>query len=495
MLPAPASNPTIDSVYSLRRTILEQAQSSPKEVKQKVEWLKTLTGRVEELRRQCQELTEDTDHKVQDLPFWRIRKYTDRLGFGFFDFLNGKIGKARMCVRRSLQDVEACIQTISKRELLAGYTPEEQSLPSFGVDIVHYFNMINRLHPNDPLCQTKLASHLLSEGAYMTAHATYKTFCEQNPGLARTVKLDMIRALMSAGNFEKALEEILDAKNELFPPDAPKDAFKTERATLDLKKATCLIELKRYDEAREVLLQQFGEQGASHEALAQLFLISLGEATADLSLVERAKQMFAQLPHNTKKSVAWSKDCLIFTFEFWLHSACCNLIKENQAFYTQSLESIDAFIQSKAVTPKVLLESLLNRAKLEETRANNFLKAYHNFAKVTQQPIPEASTPVIDGRKEALYVQLFGAKQAFSPSGILTNLDTLKIILKKCQNSKLFEDAESTQTMQQITDLLELTKHNLDTAVKSLVATVQAGKHPYINVQSLPFVANLMIGQ
>lgn len=475
--------PTIDSIYSLRRVILEASQTSPAGIKQKVVWLQNLNSRITELKTQCAALTADTDATVQGLSKFRFfAKLCDRIGL---NFLNGKIGKARICVNRSLRDVEVAIQTITNRELTCGFKPEEQSQPSFHIDLIHFYDLINRLNPNNWLYLRSHAGLSLSEGAFKTAYTSYTTLCERNPELIRGVKVDMIRALMGSKNYEKALQEILDAKNELFPPNSP---YENQRGTLDLLKATCLMELKRHDEAREVLVGMFGVQGAPYEVLQNLVLITIGEAAGavpyDPSLFERAKKMYGSLPMFTHRSVAWTKDCLVSDFAFWLHNAMSKVITSNDTLFARTLERISEFLKSKTVSSKALLETFLFEVMKQEQNAQSFLKRYHEFAAVTQNPIPDAANPIIEARREALKIQLFGVDKLYGSSGMIKNLATFTEVLRLFRESKEFEDGESKQTLQQIEDLLKQTANALNTGKESMVKTIENGTHPYINAAS-----------
>ena len=452
-------------------------------------------------------MSAETTQRVHDLPWYRIVKLTDRLIFGSFRLTSifniGQIGKARCTVKRTTQEVNACIEKIIDRELKAlGISSKQGSTDS--ITLAHVYDMIGKLDPTSTDYREGLADTLCKEQAFTAATRIYTVFCEANPD-RKDVKIRAIQAMIGAKDFEGALTEIHEAKISLFPPEQVKN--KPARATLDMLKADCLIELKHYDEARRTLLDLLQADYTSIEGIddvkRKLFLVGLGEDLRkfeseprdDAGLFAKAKKMYGSLSTYTQGSV-WTKDCYLSDFEFLVYAACSKKVTANNELHGMIKARIQEFLRLNIVSPKALLHSFLTRMIAVEKEAQGFLERYHKFAQATQENIPEVAQPIIDARKDAIRDAFFGSDRMNGSSGLASNLETFQAMLGYFRESRQFEDDESTQVMQRITDLLVQTNNSIITCRDSLVATVRGGRHAYINAINMgAFVPQLENGQ
>lgn len=487
-----AQAPTVDSILRLKNSVLESAQVSSPELPKKIENLRKLSETITKLRSDCQILSSATTAKVQNLPFYDIVKIVDQLGF--LNCLCGDIGKERETVSRTLEELDLCITRVATRELKALAAMNNQSV-SAGIDTVQVYTLIGSLNPNSSSHLKGLADHLHKSRAFVAASRTYALFCEKNPD-HKNFKPKAILALVGAKQFSEALAEIKEAKVTLFPPEPKNLAI---RAHLDMLKATCLIELKAYDEAREVLLEQLDANNQSDKVKQMLTSLAIEEEIDaferaprdDASLFAKAKAMFAS--QDSKYALAWTKDCLISDFKFWLFTACAMRISSKRKLYETTLTRIDAFLKSGAVTPKTLLETFKTRVGAIHVEAASFLDAYLKFAKETLKDVPEAALPIVEAQKTAIRETVFGDDRLNGSSGLQQNLATFHTIYNQIVDSKLFEDSESKTALREIEALLAQTNNSIQTCKDSLVKTIQDGSHPYINPQSLPFARQLLL--
>lgn len=489
-LPQPQA-PTVDSIVRLKNLILESAQISPPELPKKIAYLRSLSSNIAKLRNDCRVLAMATTAKVERLPFYDIVKIVDKFvdNFGFLNCLCGDIGKEREVVAQATEDLDACIARITRRELSQLAAMDAQSV-SAGIDTVHAYTLIGSLDPNQTAHLEGLADHLFKSKAYTAASTTYALYCEKNPD-HKNVKPKAILALAGAKNYQIALDEISKAKVTLFPPDPKNVAI---RAHLDMVKASCLIELKQYNFAREALLELLTAQPSNDKIKEKLVSLAIEEALFafeqaprdDAGIFAKAKAMFAA--QESKHTLAWTNDCLIADFRFWLLAASTLRVSSNKKLYDAILGKIDEFLKSRAVTPKTLLETFKTKVSTIHVEASSFLDTYLKFAKETFKDIPEAALPLVEAQKTTIKEIIFGDDRLNGSSGLQQNLDTLRIVYKQLIDSKLFDDSESKTALREIEALLQQTNNAIQTCKDSLVKTIQDGSHPYINRQSLPFL-------
>lgn len=490
----PNERPTIDSINQMRRHVLESAQHSPANLEQKVVWLREISNTISQIRADSEVLANEADRQLAELPYFHYIRICDAIGL---DFLCEDIGRAKICVKRARKDLDRCIHKITKHELLG--LAKLRNAPSSMTHVMVY-DMIGKLNPHSSAHLEPLADCLLSQKAFSSAARIYAAFLQSNPS-RKECKLKEIQALIGAREYALAVEEIQEAKIALFLPEDARDL--PYRDILDSYKADCLIELKQYEEARKVLLTLL-KPGQTDEGIKQkLFLAAFGEELSsydyefedDETFFSRAKKMFGQHPSYTHGSVVWSKDCFISDFEFWVFAACNNKVKENQHVHAAVVKKIESFIQKEIVSPKQLLESILERAKRVDNNAKAFLQRYHLFAEETAGPVANVAMPIVEARKAILRESIFGADNLAGSTGFSHSLDIFTKIVMACRRSRRFEDAQSKTALQQIQDLLSQTTKAIDTCKESLVATALDGSHPQINVHSLPFIAPLLIDQ
>lgn len=484
--------PTVDSILRLKNSVLESAQASPQELPKKIEYLRKLSENITKLRTDCQVLSSATSLKVQSLPFYDIVKIVDKLGF--LNCFCGDIGKERETVSRTLEELDLCTTRVATRELKALAVMNNQSV-SAGIDTVQVYTLIGSLDPNSSAHLEGLADHLFKSKAYDAASRIYALFCEKNPDHQR-VKPKAILALMKAKNFNKALAELHEAKVTLFPPE-PKNL--AVRSGLDIIKASCLIELKAYAEAREALLALMATTPQNDPIKDKLVWLAIEEALRDFEqnpkddarFFAKAKAMFAS--QESKHTLAWTNDCLISDFTFWLFIACAKRTSSNRKAHEIILGRIDAFLKSEAVTPKASLDTFKAKVAAIQLESASFLNAYLQFAQETIKNIPEAALPIVEAQKTSIQETIYGDDRINGSSGLQQNLATFRTIYKQIIESKLFDDSESKTTLREIDALLTQTGNSIQTCKDSLVKTIQDGTHPYINPQSLPFTQQLLL--
>ncbi|MCE5294357.1 MAG: hypothetical protein LLF94_07055 [Chlamydiales bacterium] len=490
---APVLNerPTMNSITELRRRILEGSQISPVDLSQKITWLNDLSTSITKLRQDCDTFTQEIDAKFAARPWWHAVKICDKLGL---HFLCGQLGKERQAVHRATSDINACITKITQRELLA-LSKIKEFTPQSSMNCVQLYEKIGKLDPSSTLHLEGLADCYYAQKAFAVSRAHYATFLRAHP-TRHDVKVKEIQAMVSGGDFTQALAEIEEAKIGLFPVENVKN--KPTRSVLDSLKADCLLELKRYPEARSHLLMLLQQEPTNDDVKRKLFLVGFGEALVenqvdDESFFAYAKKMFGQLPRYTQGTTSWTKDCFISDFEFWVFLACSKKISEDKKMHALVLQRISQFVKQPIVSQKALLESITARVDVIKRDADGFLAKYHRFADDTSGAIPDITMPLVAARKIELKEAFFGADRLNSLAGLQHNVDAFSAIVKECHDSGRFNDAEQQTALQKITDLLSQTKNAIGITVNSLISTAINGSHPHINKDALPFIAPLLI--
>ncbi len=488
--------PSIDSITQMRRMVLESAQQSPASIEQKVLWLGGISQTISQIRLDSESLAKEANEQLEALPFFHYIRLCDKIGL---HFLCEDIGRAKICISRTRKDLDRCIHKITKHEL-AGLAKMKNLHASSSMAAVQVYDMIGKLNPHTSLHLEGLADCLLSQRAFFAAARTYATFLQSNPS-RKECKLKEIQAMVGAQEYSQAIQEIQEAKISLFPPEDGRNL--PFRDTLDGYKADCLVELKRYEEARKVLLTLLKPDQLNEGIKQKLVLVAFHEEMSrydnaevgDEPLFSYSKKMFGQLPSYIQGGIAWSKDCFISDFEFWIFAACHNKVSKNHQMHESVLQRIEHFIQSALVSPQYILKSILIRAQRVDNDAKAFLQRYHQFAQETRGPIAAVAMAIVEARKTALRESIFGADSMAGSGGLQHTLDTFGSIVEVCKRSNYYNDPECKITLQQIHDLLSQTTKAIATCKESLVATALEGSHPYINLDSLPFIAPLLIAQ
>lgn len=479
----------IDSLRASRGKLLEKigdAKRNPMGLAQKIDWLQEVNAETDRIMAACERLGKDFEEQIHDLPVYDFSALMERIGASCnCGLLGGPIAKSLVTVNAVRVEVAAQLSELGQRELkeldLLNTNNDPQTMP-----ILHLYDLIGKLQPSERHYLRGLAKRLMIERAYSKALELLE-HCPEYPNL-ETQRLK-ISALKGAGRYVEAINTIAECKLSL------KDSHETPeligiRVQIEDMKADCLVGMKDYRQAREVLEALVNCFPASNLLKRKMVFVTIFDEVQQFInrelknkqyFLQRAKMQFNQLEEYLPN--IWSQRGLESDFDFWLFVLTSNAIaSESSDIAAHAMKAIGDLIDSGLVSIPAIEKGLKGIATRLEEEVTVFAKQFKCFMEETssktipfRQDIQEA---VQNARLGSMETQIYGDKVTGSNAGILHKIAIIEELVKNLNDLPDFQKSEQKTLLCTITLSVQSAKKELGICSQGLALICKEGFHP-----------------
>ncbi|MBS0656335.1 MAG: hypothetical protein JSR46_11205 [Verrucomicrobia bacterium] len=471
---------TVESLKQCKGKLFEKIEDAirnPIPLGQKIVWLQQVGGEAKRITNACIRLEKEAADTIEDLPF--LERVVEQIGVLLKCGLFGPHSSSLVTVQAVQVAVTAQLSELGKRELrtLDGLNTSNapQTMP-----ILHLYHLIGELQPEDRHYLKGLADRLMIERAYDKALEKLEQ-CPESPDLE--VQRKKIVAMTGCGRYDDALNSIAACKLTFSGyQDTPK--IIEIRAQLDDMKADCLVGLKNYSEAREVLGALIKKGGYyKHKMIFSTIADEINHFTVVASkfFLQRAKKQFNQLDDYVP--IVWGQQGLEADLDFWLFVLRSNpAANENKAICEHVMREIHALIESGLVSVAAIENGVQRIADELQNEVSEFKLQLQTFMQETSSkeiPIAEDIQKAIhDARLKSMTTKIYGDKITGSNAGMLHKITVVGTLLEYLKKQPSFEKSEQKTKLHNLTLGIESAMSELKLCLKGLNILCHEGFHP-----------------